>query len=100
MTRVITTIILQLEKYFLIYSVEREKEKETNGKQKGKKRKEKKGKRGRDIRKIPRRLFRANAAQGTDLYGFPYFTRNTVGGRSSFFSCPEAPLRDVLFRFS
>lgn len=60
---------------------------------KSKKDEEKKEKgRGRD--------FRANAAQGTLIFMGFHILRETRGGGSSFFSCPEAPIRDVLFRFS
>lgn len=62
-----------------------------NGKKKEKGEKEEKGE---QTRKILRRPF-ANAAQGTDLYGFPYFTRNT----SVVSSGGLRRLRDVLYRF-
>lgn len=63
-----------------------------NGKKK--EREGEKEEKGEQTREILRRLF-ANAAQGTDLYGFPYFTRNT----SVVSSGGPRRLRDVLFRF-
>ena len=46
----------------------------------------KKGKKGgRDIRKIPRRLFRANAAQGTLIFMGFHILRETRDGSGGFF---------------
>ena len=78
--------------------VNRENRKDKEKKAGKKKEEEERIEERKDTRKIPSVAFFANAAQGTDLYGFPYFTRNTSVASSGGPGAPT-PDADVLFRF-